>query len=56
MCIRDSNETGRDITYISLKLLKFQMICDIIHGTLKNKTSIETRIKLYNTMAVPVLM
>lgn len=38
------------------KLSKFQSVCGIIHRTMKNKTRKETRIKFYNTMAIPVLL
>lgn len=43
------NETGRDVTISS----KYQMMCGMIHRTLKNKTRKDTRIKFYKTIAVP---
>lgn len=38
------------------KLTRFQMICGTIHNTLKNKTRPDTRMKFYNTMAIPTLL
>lgn len=45
----------RDID-LDKRLNKFRNICGTIHRHLKNKTRIETRIKFFNTVAVPVLM
>lgn len=38
------------------KLNKVKQICGTIHRTLKNKTRRQTRVKLYKTMSVPVLL
>lgn len=38
------------------KLNKFTHMCGTVHRTVENKTRGETRLKLFNTMAVPVLL
>lgn len=38
------------------KLNRFRSICGTIHRNLKNKTRKETRVKFFNTVAIPVLM
>ena len=38
------------------KLMKFRNICGTIHRYLKNKTKKETRIRFFNTVAVPGVM
>lgn len=52
---------GSDISYgkdndIETKLHRFTHICGTINRTLNNKTRKDTRVKLYKTMATPVLM
>ena len=45
------NDTGRDIT---TKISRFQMMCGVIHRTLRTKTRKDIRLKFHRTMAVPV--
>ena len=70
MCIRDSNSTleqvsrlkylGCAVSYESEydrreKINKFTNICGTIHINLGNKTGHSTRIKFYETIAIPTL-
>ena len=52
---------GCDISYdrerdIDEKINRFQMICGTINRSLKDKVRKETKLKLYKTMAVPMLL
>jgi hypothetical protein len=48
-----SNENNKDIDE---KVAKFRHICGSTHRNVKNKTRKDTRIKFYETIAVPTLM
>jgi hypothetical protein len=48
-----SYENNKDIDE---KVAKFRHICGSIHRNLKNKTGKDTRIKFYETIAIPTLM
>lgn len=55
------NYLGCEVSYnkdndVIQKLYKFQYMCGTISRTLKNKTRVDTQLKFYKTMAVPMLM
>ena len=59
--VKNFNYLGNDVTYdtdndVYKKISNFMRICGTIHRNLKNKTRQETRIKFYNTIAVPTLL